>query len=56
MQLFVGYIWRLQVFLYSAVNHVAVVLKEWVSLIAGMEYGMERWNGIWNGTVKWKME
>ena len=23
----------------------------WVSLIAGMEYGMERWNGKWNGTV-----
>ena len=22
-----------------------------VSLIAGMEYGMERWNGKWNGTV-----
>ena len=23
----------------------------WVSLIAGMEYGMERWNGKWKGTV-----
>ena len=23
----------------------------WVSLIAGLEYGMERWNGKWNGTV-----
>ena len=22
-----------------------------VSLIAGMEYVMERWNGKWNGTV-----
>ena len=22
-----------------------------VSLIAGMEYGMEWWNGKWNGTV-----
>ena len=22
-----------------------------VSLIAGMEYGMEQWNGKWNGTV-----
>ena len=21
------------------------------SLITGMEYGMERWNGKWNGTV-----
>ena len=23
----------------------------WVSLIAGMEYGMDRWNGKWNGMV-----
>ena len=23
----------------------------WVSLITGMEYGMERWNGKWKGTV-----
>ena len=22
-----------------------------VSLIAGLEYGKERWNGKWNGTV-----
>ena len=22
-----------------------------VSLIAGLKYGMERWNGKWNGTV-----
>jgi len=22
-----------------------------VSLIAGLEYGMERWNGKWNGMV-----
>ena len=26
-------------------------LFSWVSLIAGMEYGMEWWNGKWNGTV-----
>ena len=23
----------------------------WVSLITGLEYGMEWWNGKWNGTV-----
>ena len=27
-----------------------VNVRFWVSqLIAGMEYGMEQWNGIWNG-------
>ena len=24
---------------------------KWVSLIAGLEYGMEQWNGKWNGTM-----
>ena len=28
-----------------------VVFPWGVSLIAGMVYGMERWNGKWNGTV-----
>ena len=23
----------------------------WASLIAGLEYGMDQWNGKWNGTV-----
>jgi len=23
----------------------------WVFLIAGLKYGMEQWNGKWNGTV-----
>ena len=27
---------------------------EWVSLITGLEYGTERWNGKWNGTVNWR--
>ena len=26
--------------------------KRGASLIAGLEYGMERWNGKWNGTVR----
>ena len=25
------------------------LIQNGVSLIAGMEYGMEQWNGIWNG-------
>ena len=29
----------------------AALMHEWVSLIAGLEYGMEQWNGKWNGTV-----
>ena len=28
----------------------------WVSLIAGLKYGMERWNGKWNGTVNTKLQ
>ena len=34
--------------------HMRLVILTWnsgVSLIAGMEYGTERWNGKWNGTV-----
>ena len=29
----------------------AALMHEWVSLITGLEYGMERWNGKWNRTV-----
>ena len=28
-----------------------ITFMERASLITGMEYGMERWNGKWNGTV-----
>ena len=31
----------------SRVNY----MYQWVSLIAGSGYGMEQWNGKWNGTV-----
>jgi len=30
---------------------VTVSIFMWVSLIAGLEYGMEWWNGKWNGMV-----
>jgi len=26
-------------------------LTNWVSLIAGLEYGIEWWNGEWNGMI-----
>ena len=28
-----------------------MVIRARVSLIAGLKYGIERWNGKWNGTV-----
>ena len=33
-------------------NLLEVIIADGVSLIAGMEYEMEWWNGKWNGTVK----
>ena len=27
-------------------------MLKWASIIAGLEYGMEWWNGKWNETVK----
>ena len=27
-------------------------ILKWASIIAGLEYGMEWWNGKWNETVK----
>ena len=36
----------------SYFSELSLLLKNrWASLIAGMEYGTERWNGKWNG--KW---
>ena len=36
-------------------NHLTIRVpkahKDGASLITGMEYGTERWNGKWNGTV-----
>ena len=47
------YTFKVDVFslVYSLANNTV-----WLTLIAGMEYGMEWLNGIWNGTVEWNME
>ena len=31
--------------------YLVCIVFGWVSLITGLEYGMELWNGKWNGIV-----
>ena len=35
---------------------VEMTIPSWASLITGIEYGRERWNGKWNGTVNIQLE
>ena len=37
--------------IFSVYIIVSVPYMAGASLIAGLEYGMDRWNGKWNGTV-----
>ena len=33
-------------------NKLLYIASSWVSIINGLEYGNEQWNGKWNETVK----
>ena len=35
----------------GSITAAIAALTSWVSLIAGLEYGTEQWNGKWNATV-----